>query len=97
MRFNVTAIELWFWRIAIICLIIYSIILTVYIEQAQYSGMNNVKLIKQSSDQILKLAQSDAINTIILNGIGEDYPPKMKLGERTWCLNRACLDGTGQN
>jgi hypothetical protein len=30
--------------------------------------------------------------TAITTAIGEDYPPKMRLGEREWCRDRSCIN-----
>ena len=51
------------------------------------------------SDRTIQLAEQDLISgnhnleqQVILNAIGEDYPPKKKLGEREWCKDRTCLN-----
>ncbi|MCK9370959.1 hypothetical protein M0R04_13695 [Candidatus Dojkabacteria bacterium] len=65
MKFNITTIELWFWRISIVGLIIFCVILAQGNRQAQYMGLNNIELIAKQANQITELAQFDAnVNTI---------------------------------
>ena len=96
MKFNISVIELWFWRIGIILLFICCLALMKGDKQAQYMGLNNIKLIKEQGEQITKILQNELTNQIVLKAVTDDYPPKKKLGDREWCLNRSCLIGTDE-
>jgi hypothetical protein len=95
MKIHLTVIELWFWRLAIIGLIIYSAILGQGVRQAEYMGVNNIKLIEKTNVDLGDNIKNTGSTLIILQAMAEDYPPKMKIGEREWCLNRVCLKGLG--
>jgi uncharacterized membrane-anchored protein YhcB (DUF1043 family) len=102
MKIHLTTIELWFWRVSIIGLIIYAVILGMGVNQAQNMGVKNIDLIKTNTEDIndilvnqLEDSQTRIAQTYILQAMAEDYPPKMKIGEREWCLNRVCLKGLG--
>lgn len=58
------------------------------------SGMisNIDKLIKFDSVQ----NQDILAQEIITRAIADDYPLKMKLGDREWCKNRVCMKALGE-
>lgn len=65
-------------------------------KQAQYFGVNNIKLIKEQGETITKILQTELTNQVILKAVTDDYPPKKKLADREWCIARTCLIGTGE-
>lgn len=94
MEFKIRAIELWVWRIGIVLLFIWCVILSQGNKQAQYMGLQNADLNLTTSKQLTEVIKNQLEDTVIINGISEDYPPKKKLADREWCPNRSCLRGT---
>ena len=81
MKFYVRAIELWFWRIAIIGLIIFSVILSQGNKQAQYMVLNNIKLIEQNTKDIHDI-------TVNMGGILEIIKTIVdKMPDKKWVKN----------
>lgn len=66
MRFNITKIELWFWRIAIIGLIIFCGILAQGNRQAQEMGLKNITLIDEQAKEIGKLTSEMNTNQLAI-------------------------------
>ena len=99
MKFHIAVIELWCWRVMSIA----SLILIVYLfsmvgelstRTVQLAG-NQVESSEQLTSTLEALVENgknDKELWIIVNAMADDYPPKMKLGERSWCKNRSCLE-----
>lgn len=104
MHFNITALELWFWRISVIVLIIFSLVIWQGVNEAQHMGIENAKMILTNGDQIHQsLQQVDQIDAdqaeygVYFRALIEDYPLKTKLKNRAWCKNNPyCISLTNQ-
>ena len=88
---NRIEIELWFWRVIVIALTVFCLILAHGVNQAQDAVIKNAEFILEDKEDIVDLYGQSFSTGIILRAIADDYPPKKKLGEREWCLNRSCL------
>jgi len=86
MNINLTAIELWFWRLAIIALIIYSAILGQGVRQAEYMGVNNIKLIEKTNVDLEDNIKNTGSTLIILHRITKNHRGK------NW--KKVCRNGT---
>jgi hypothetical protein len=88
---KITNIEIWFHRIVIIFLAVFVLLLAKGINQAQDMALKNMEFILDGNKSVVDLYAQNLSTGIILRGMSDDYPPKMKLGERDWCLERSCL------
>lgn len=54
-----------------------------------------INVLTDSQKGVVGVTQSlvnlQSYEVAVLQAVGDDYPPKMSLGERSWCLNRSCL------